>query len=347
MTSVTDFLTANWDSLSLGQFGRPPLSAVVLTPGFRASANVICLLFPEGESQPALVAKVSRLPGENSELRREAESLEKVQQATTSGFNSIPRLVAFREEDDHSFLVETAINGSLLNPATVRQNRSAAIDSVFDWLTDLGRATATPCDQDQEWFSRLISQPLNRLRTVLPTSPEATLLLDRSWDVSVELAKLDFPLVFEHGDLSDPNLLTLRDGSIGVVDWELAQPNSLPAGDLFFFLTYVAFSQRHATKPSDYLAAFHDAFFGTNAWAMPYILKYAQLLQIPGRALPPLFLASWVRYFEKLTRRLDPGKNNMLAADTHRWLKENRYYSLWKYTVEHWTELKWNRITNS
>ena len=45
-----------------------------------------------------------------------------------------------------------------------------------------------------------------------------------------------------------PNLLTMHDGRVGVVDWELAQANSLPAVDVFFFLTYVAFSQRRAKK---------------------------------------------------------------------------------------------------
>ena len=88
MESITNFLTANWDQLSLGQFGKPPLSTLVLTPGFRASSNVILMMFPEGKTQPALVAKVSRLPGGHSELRSEAENLERVQSSRLA--DSIP-----------------------------------------------------------------------------------------------------------------------------------------------------------------------------------------------------------------------------------------------------------------
>lgn len=56
------------------------------------------------------------------------------------------------------------------------------------------------------------------------------------------LRSMQLPLVFEHGDLSYPNLLLLPTGEPGVLDWELANPDGLPACDLFLFLTYVAFS---------------------------------------------------------------------------------------------------------
>lgn len=347
MNSITDFLMENWDRLALGQYGRPPLSTVVLTPGFRASSNVIELVFCEGKAEPALVAKVSRLPGDHSDLRSEAANLEKIQRARQQGFDSIPRLITLNDEEDHAFLVETMLTGSLMNPSMIRRQGPACIDAVMDWLIELGAATASPSGLHDGWFGRLVAEPVDRLRNAVPLEAEEDELLVRSWDAVLPLAQCDLPLVFEHGDASDPNLLTLNDGSLGVVDWELAQANSLPAVDVFFFLAYVAFSQRRAKKPPEYLAAFDQAFFGPSAWAVPYVLRYAHKVGISQEALTPLFILCWVRYLAKLHKRLNPGRSEVLPTETRAWLRANRYYSLWKHAVERVHQLNWHESTKS
>ena len=344
MNSITNFLAANWERLSLQQFGRPPLSALALTPGFRASSNVILLLFPQGHATPALVAKVSRLPGENSELRSEADNLRRVQQTRSGGFDSIPRLITSSSENDHAFLVETMLTGSLMNPAAVRQAQGTCTEAVLNWLIDLGTSTSIPGSLDEAWFARLVAEPTDHLRSAFPQEEHRLAL---GWDVVAALGTCDLPLVFEHGDLSDPNLLTQSNGKIGVVDWELAQANSLPLVDLFFFLTYVAFSRRRATNAAQYLAAFHEAFFGPGAWAVPYVQRYAHSLEIPQQALTPLFILCWIRYLAKLTRRLNPGKHGELPSETLAWLRANRYYALWKYSVEQAQQLTWSQTANS
>ena len=306
MDSITNFLTANWERLSLERFGQPPLSTLVLTPGFRASSNVILMMFTQGNTQPALVAKVSRLPGDHSELRSEAENLEIVQRSRQGGFDSIPRLVALKENDDHPFLVETMLTGSLMSPEMVRQQKTTCTEAVVNWLIELGTATAKPSAEDDGWFKRLVEEPTNGLRNALPLSPKEEQLLARSWEVTAPLAGREIPLVFEHGDASDPNLLSREDGTVGVVDWELALANSLPAVDVFFFLTYVAFSQRRAKKQAEYTAAFDDAFFGPSAWAIPYVLRYAQSVGLRKESLTPLLVLCWQRYLAKLARRLNP-----------------------------------------
>jgi aminoglycoside phosphotransferase (APT) family kinase protein len=343
MESITNFLTANWDRLSLEQFGKPPLSTLVLTPGFRASSNVILMMFTQGKTQPALVAKVSRLPGDHSELRSEAENLERVQSSRQGGFDSIPRLVALSENHDHSFLVETMLTGSLMSPAVIRQQKATCTEAVVNWLIELAVATAKPSANDNGWFERLVAEPTDRLRNALPLSPREEQLLARSWEITAPLAGQDIPLVFEHGDASDPNLLTMQDGRVGVVDWELAQANSLPAVDVFFFLTYVAFSQRRAKKQTEYTSAFDDAFFGPSAWAIPHVLRYAESVGLAKESLTPLFVLCWQRYLAKLARRLNPGKRNLLPSETVAWFRANRYYSLWKHAAERAQELKWNQ----
>ena len=136
--------------------------------------------------------------------------------------------------------------------------------------------------------------------------------------------------------------MTMKDGRVGVVDWELAQANSLPAVDVFFFLTYVAFSQRRAKKQAEYTSAFDEAFFGPSAWAMPTFCGMQKASGLAKESLTPLFVLCWQRYLAKLARRLNPGKKNLLPSETVAWFRANRYYSLWKHTVERAQELKWS-----
>jgi hypothetical protein len=151
--------------------------------------------------------------------------------------------------------------------------------------------------------------------------------------------------VFEHGDLSHPNLLRLHGGGLGVLDWELADPRGLPAQDLFFFLTYVAFARERVRDAADHLRAFDAAFFGARAWARPFVRAYAEALRIPAELLSPLFLLAWLRHLARLVERLAaPTAGGPLAPDTVRWLRENRYYALWRHTLRGLDRLDWGDL---
>lgn len=343
MNPALTFLEQNWQRLSLERFGEPQLSSVMLTPRFRASSNVVLLVFAGQAPDPALVIKMARLADDGSNLRREASNLDKLHLAREGGFDSVPRVIALEKHDGHSFLIETMLNGALVNPAFIRQRTDACTKWATDWLTDFNLATTSPSAQDRGWFDRLVAAPIDHLRNALPLSREEDRLLSVSWELAAPLAAFDLPLVFEHGDLGDPNLLLLKDGSVGVVDWELAQPNSLPSLDLFFFLNYVAVARRGPNSPAEHLDAFKDAFFGPSAWAKPYLLQYTGTLDISQDCLTPLFILCWLRYLAKMTDRLCMGQSKVLPhqAETVTWLRENRYFRLWRYAVEHAADLCW------
>ena len=170
-------------------------------------------------------------------------------------------------------------------------------------------------------------------------------MLDDTWELVSPLRDMALPLAFEHGDLSHPNIMLLKDGRPGVVDWELAEPHGLPAYDLFFFLTYVAFASHNARKRGDHLAAFQAAFFGRAAWARPYVAAYARRLQLPAHALTPLFVLTWARYMTSQLMRLDGGRSEgRLATETAGWLRANRYYALWRYAVANAQALVWGDL---
>jgi hypothetical protein len=132
-------------------------------------------------------------------------------------------------------------------------------------------------------------------------------------------------------------------GGLGVVDWELAQVDGLGASDLFFFLSYVAFSRENANQTGQFEAAFQRAFFGREAWAVPHVLAYAARTGLPREQLAPLFVLTWARYTTRLVQRLQAGEDGPapVGADLAAFLRANRFYALWRYSLAHADQLGW------
>ena len=176
MNTALAFLAQNRDRLRLDQHGIPPqLSALVLTPRFQASRHVVFLLMAKGGRQPVLVAKLPRLVDTNQSLAREAASLTAVQNLRPSGFDSVPRLIAFETYGGRSLLVETALGGPPMDPATVRRDPDGCCRLAIDWMLDLHAASAHPAGAD--WFVRLVEEPLAQFAAALPmTEADASMI---------------------------------------------------------------------------------------------------------------------------------------------------------------------------
>lgn len=334
MNVAAAYLERNWERLGLSPYDTPDrLVWVAVTPRFRASAHVVFMALADGSPDPVLVAKVSRLPGSADTLLREAANLRAVQAARAGGFDSVPRLVAEADVADSRLLVETGLAGRVLGPAMVRQRPQACAEALLAWVTELHTATLRAPAEDGDDFDRLVMQPIGDLERCLPAGSGADVLVALTTELVRPLRALAVPLVMEHGDLSAPNILVSRSGELGVVDWELAQPRGLPAQDLYFGLTYLAFAQAGATRPAEYLAAFHGAFFGPDAWAAPYVTRYAASLRLPCEALVPLFVACWSRYVARRAARLHDPAEGRLGAETAAWLAQDRFHACWQHTV--------------
>jgi len=337
---ILTFLQDNWERLDLDRFcPTRQLSSVMITPHFRASSHVVYLIMPQGQPDPVLVAKVPRLSGPSASVTREVANLRNVQASRPKGFNTIPRIIAFEEYASRQFLLETALVGKPMDPPTVRKAPDRSCRVVLNWLAELQEATKTRVNGDNDWYEKQIVEPIRRFRELLPLSSEEKNCLVKSEEIITPLKSAGLPLVFKHGDLSHPNVMWLNDNEPAVVDWELADPHGLPGIDLFMFLTYVAFS-KHSTRVSGaYLAAFQEAFLGETAWTIPYINEYCTRLRIPDDTLIPLFVLTWLRYTSSLLERLN--ESAAVSSKTVSWIRDNRYYHLWRYTVDHLDDLKW------
>jgi aminoglycoside phosphotransferase len=309
----------------------------MMTPRFRASSHIICFVLTEGKIEPIFVVKLPRLPGDHSRLDREVTNLQAANHNRAENDFSIPRVVAYEDFHQHRLLIETAVPGRTMSPAVVRQQPELCKKVTITWLTDLQLATMTRGDKRTDWFERLIEKPLLQLKKILPEADEATGLIDETVMITKLLHNHDLPLVLSHEDFSPPNILQTENGNIGVVDWELAEPEGLPASDLFFFLTYIAFARNGARKNAEYVKAFQQAFFGANAWTNPDIQRYRERFNLSREMLAPLFVATWARYVAGLVMRLQGANEagNKVGHETIQWLRSNRYYVLWRDAIEH------------
>jgi hypothetical protein len=302
------------------------MTCVFVTPRFRASRHVVVLVFPLDQAKPVLVVKVPRLPGDDEGVRREAAVLTALHAAGM--LETVPRVVAF----DGGILVETALAGRPLVRGEVRRSREACVTAVEAWLAELERAR--PGDElSPSDYERLLEEPLRRFARFFPDQE----LVRRTLELTAPLRDSALPLVFEHGDLSEPNLIRLGDGRIGVVDWELAEPRGLPAHDLAFFLAYAAFAASGATTVQRQLAAYDKAFLRPDGWARPRLRAYAERRGIVRELLAPLVVACWARQTAGLLARPSGGQP---SAELIAWLRSNRFHALWRESVRRVEELR-------
>jgi hypothetical protein len=68
---------------------------------------------------------------------------------------------------------------------------------------------------------------------------------------------------------------------------------------------------------------------------MHHIRRYQEQLELPSALMQPLFALCWTRYLGNLLMRLRVDDSAPVEANTLNQLRENRYYALWRYTVEH------------
>ena len=338
MESIVAHLQNEWPRLRPGTGAPRTLRWLLKTPRFRASGHVLGFVFADDGTAPELVVKVSRLPGDDRWIDREAANLRGIQAARAGGFDSIPRVAAYDDGAGVRMLVQTVVPGTTMDRAAVRRRPKTCVDAVARWLTDLHQATRVEAGPDS--LRRLVINPLDRFEALCAGRPGERALVRRTREIVEPLLAADVPLVFEHGDLSAPNILIDGRDRVGVVDWELADPAGLPATDLFFFLTFAAFARGRANKRRDWLAAFRAAFFGPDAWATPWIRKYADAMELPSGSLKPLFVSTWARYVAAAATRLgaDEAPRDE-SGDLVAWLGSNRFHLLWEYAVDHRREL--------
>jgi aminoglycoside phosphotransferase (APT) family kinase protein len=335
---VLAFLAANRERLQLDRYVGPEVSAVMLTPRFPASRHVVVPIMPARRAQPVLVAKLPRLEDDTVGLEREAAALRALP-GRGEVVATVPRVVAFEEYGRRLILLETWLTGTPVNAATIRRRTDRPVSDVLEWLQKIAIGGDIGPRPAAEWYGRLLEEPLLRFASLFPSGGHEARLVEQTLQLLAPLSEAEIPLVMEHGDLNPPNLIRLSDGTLGIVDWEAAEPEGLPFLDLIFFLGFVTFSLHEARTIPEHIAALDEDFARQRRWEAP-VVDYARRLGVDRALIPPLFVACWARYASALLFRM-VDESDSIGDETWEWIASTRFYALWRHVVAHSDRFAW------
>lgn len=337
MNLVECVLAERHDELGLADVGLGRrMQTALLTPRFVTSRHVVALVFAPGDPRPRAVAKMPRRPGDNGGVHREAEMLRQLAARLGRPPAGVPAVLGTVHVGGLTLLVETVVTGVALDPRRVQRDRGAAVSAGASFIASLP-VTRSAAD-NVDWYDAALTRPLAKFAERLPMGAEAADLCRRTHALLEPLRATHLPSVFEHGDLSHPNLfLSADEGTLGVVDWERSTTDGVPGHDFVFFLQYVSESVRSGfTRPAQ-LAAFDDAFLGPDPWASRALRDHVVGRGVDPALLAPLVVASWARSAATLVSRLVPedgAQDHPPAGALDRAVTGDRDVTLWRHAVE-------------
>ncbi|WP_424464743.1 aminoglycoside phosphotransferase family protein [Pseudoclavibacter helvolus] len=300
-------------------------SPVLVTPRFDTSRHVVAMREPVG-SPGSWVVKIPRQPGDDSGIRREGDLLEGLRAAAPGLGGAVPRIDGFATVGATRFLRREAISGSPLDPAAIARDPDAALAAGLRFVDAMPR-TREPA-RSTGWYEAQVVGPLARL-VALSGQDALARLASSTHEALAAFSERPMPAVFEHGDLSHPNLLRSRAGELRVLDWERAREHGVPGHDLVFYLQYWAESSRSAFTRDSQRRAF-DQLWAPGGRGRPALTEHLR-----GHGLdfdPGFVLLAWARSSATLAERLQ--LHVASAGDVDELIENDRDVTLWRHALD-------------
>jgi hypothetical protein len=232
---LLDLIRRGWSDWGLG---HPPerLACLLVTAGNRSISKCVALIFDEQQRQPRLAVKFARVPESVPALARETAVLNQLHSRHPGALPGIPKVLFSGAQNDHVLLVETALSGVPLQNEIRTDNFGKLAFRAADWLADFAQRTARRGVDD--WYQRIAEPALGGFEATFHEVAQRA-MLRKTRDMLAAIGPL--PTVSEQRDFSPWNVFLDSRGGLVVFDWESADLDGLPALDLIYFLTYLAF----------------------------------------------------------------------------------------------------------
>ena len=323
------WLREGWPEWVLGP-APERLSTLLVTGGPRSVSKVVLLAFAEPSPTPLVAVKAPRLEAAARGILGEGAALASLAGRRAAPIPGVPRLL-FRREIDHVPLVgETALTGRPLESLLTRGSLTPWSLKVTDWLATLGRgAPARPADHwRQTIVDPVLSQFVERFGRVVDPG-----LLREGEAMVRSIGSL--PAVPEQRDFGPWNLLVSPAGELGVLDWESAELEGLPALDLLYYLAYASFNVDRASDRMNRVASYRrslDASTVTGAVRHQCLVRYCEALGLHPAVLPPLRVLVWLIHAHSDFRHAAADAGASPSPDA---LGRSLFLGLWAEEVRH------------
>lgn len=311
-----------WQALGLGpvpaRFDR-----LLLTGGHRSINKVVALIFAN-DGRPAMVVKLPRVREAVPSLERERVVL-----GSLHAVRGVPRVVFF-SEGEASALGETYLGGEPLFTRLRPDNFHDLANAATDWLAQL--VAAEDSRPRSRWWDRLAEPILSRFEASFGSVVDPESLKQ----TRVALGRLDrLPPVHEHRDFSPWNVLITRNNRLVVLDWESAELEGLPALDLIYFLTYLAFFANGAMESGRYRESYRellDPGTPTGRVFRECQRRYCERLGLDPCVMHPLRLLTWLLHSRSEFGRLAADAGGPPNPEA---LRSSLFVALWEEELRH------------
>jgi glycosyltransferase involved in cell wall biosynthesis len=273
-----------------GEIELPPSAPLLLlTGGHRSINKVVGLAFEGDDPKPSAAVKFARVPEAEPGLEREARVLGRLGEERPD-LGGVPHLRSKGRRAGRLAVVEDVVEGRSLLDLLRPENFEGMAMRVTRLLIDLAR-TEVP---GAEWRRRLVNEPLGEFENQFgPAIGEPALAAIRE-----TLAGLsEPPPTPEHRDCSPWNIVITASGDPVLLDWESAEPDGLPALDLFYFLANCAFVLDKAFESGSVRESYARLLDPAGAYgqiAQRAVTEYATALRIAPEDFRRLRLLCWI-----------------------------------------------------
>ena len=287
---AVDWIREQWPRWDLGPVPER-LSALLVTGGPRSVSKVVLLVFAEPSPVPVVVVKGPRVDAAAAGIRREGAVLAGLA-AASSRLAGMPRPLFLKETGGVPLVGETALPGRPLEGLLGPRNLRDWSLRVSDWLADLGRGR--PPLPGEHWRRAIVEPVLAEFVERFGRVADRGLIRECEGIVRSIGA---LPPVPEQRDFGPWNLLAQPQGGLGVLDWESAVVEGLPALDLLYYLAYASFSADRARDRDSRLASYRrslDPSNRTGAVRRECLARYLGALGLESACLPALRALVWL-----------------------------------------------------
>jgi hypothetical protein len=278
-----------------------------------ALSRGVFVLFPPRDARPTHVVKFARVTGYAEPFERDERGLELVRRAGSVVAAHAPELGARFTAEEIECSVERAAVGerlfAVLQGGAPPAVREALVDTIAEWLIEVAVVTRTPATtSNAEGFAR--EWDVDPAELVLPEGTPGSL---------------------QHNDLGSWNVVV--DGTrFTLLDWEDAQPDGLPPGDLWYFL---ADALAHldgvaTTARADHFVRLFRGELPASQLLFARTRQAVERLELPEQAVGRMATLCWLRHGsadrERRRAAAELGGTTLAPIDfaelTHRWLTE-------------------------